>query len=365
MKLHLYFAKRFVMAFSIVTAAFLILIFILDFIEHLRTFRGQDVTFIKIMQTVALNLPGSLHEMLPLIMILCSIMLFLGLSKSSELVVTRAAGRSAVRSLLGPIVTAFLIGLISVMVLNPIVAITEKKYESFMTEISDTPVNTSFLSTNGLWLRQGSNQIQTVIHALHANLDGTELYEVTLQDFDRFGNAIRRISAQSASLKNGYWHLIKAKEWPLDLNRNPEANASKKTNYKISTELTKGHIQDSFGTPASISIWQLPTFIKQLKKAGFSARRHVVWFHMELMSPLFLSAIVMIGAGCTMRHTRHKRTSLMVLMAILLGFGLYFLRNFAQILGENGQIPEVWTAWIPPIAAIGLALAFLLHTEDG
>ena len=50
---------------------------------------------------------------------------------------------------------------------------------------------------------------------------------------------------------------------------------------------------------------------------------------------------------------------------LLLGFGLYFLRNFAQILGENGQLPEIWAAWIPPVAAIGLSLAFLLHTEDG
>jgi lipopolysaccharide export system permease protein len=52
-------------------------------------------------------------------------------------------------------------------------------------------------------------------------------------------------------------------------------------------------------------------------------------------------------------------------MTLLFGFGLYFLRNFAQILGENGQLPEIWAAWIPPVAAIGLSLAFLLHTEDG
>jgi lipopolysaccharide export system permease protein len=49
----------------------------------------------------------------------------------------------------------------------------------------------------------------------------------------------------------------------------------------------------------------------------------------------------------------------------MFGFSLYFLRNFAQILGENGQLPEIWAAWIPPIAAIGLSLSFLLHTEDG
>jgi len=365
MILHLYFAKRFFVSFSIVAGAFLILIFIIDFIEHLRSFRGQDVAFIKILELVALNIPSSLHQTLPLMMILCSIMLFLGLSENNELVITRAAGRSAVRSLIGPITAAFFIGVISVILLNPIVAGTKKQYENLTSELSNLPINTSYLSANGIWLRQGNENTQTVIHAVNANLDGTKLFNVTLQDFNLSGTAIRRIVAQSASLKPGYWQLINSKEWPLDLGQNPEANVVKRTNYKLPTELTKNQIQDSFATPASIPIWQLPAFIHQLKKAGFSAKRHSVWLHMEITLPLFLSAIVMIGAGCTMHQTRQRGTKLMVLMAILFGFSLYFLRDFAKILGENGQLPEIWTAWFPPIAAIGLSLAFLLHTEDG
>ena len=365
MILHLYFAKRFFVSFSIVASAFLILIFIIDFIEHLRSFRGQDVAFIQILELVALNIPSSLHQTLPLMMILCSIMLFLGLSNTNELVITRAAGRSAVRSLIGPITAAFVIGVISITLLNPIVSGTKKQYENLISELSKLPTNTSHLSANGIWLRQGNENTQTVIHAINANLDGTKLFDVTIQDFNLSGTAIRRIAAQSASLEPGYWQLINTSEWPLGLGQNPEANVVKRLNYRLATELTNDQIQDSFATPASIPIWQLPAFIQQLKKAGFSAKRHTVWLHMEITLPLFLSAIVMIGAGCTMRQTRQRGTKLTVLMAILFGFLLYFLRNFAQILGENGQLPEIWTAWFPPIVAIGLSLAFLLHTEDG
>ena len=81
--------------------------------------------------------------------------------------------------------------------------------------------------------------------------------------------------------------------------------------------------------------------------------------------PLFLVAMVMIGAAFTMRHQRGGRTSMMVLIAILLSFAVYFLRNFAQILGENGQLPAALAAWAPPLAAIGMSLGYLLHQEDG
>ena len=40
-----------------------------------------------------------------------------------------------------------------------------------------------------------------------------------------------------------------------------------------------------------------------------------------------------------MRHTRFGRTGVMVLSAILLGFGVFFVRNFAQVLGETAQLP--------------------------
>ena len=66
---------------------------------------------------------------------------------------------------------------------------------------------------------------------------------------------------------------------------------------------------------------------------------------------LLLVAMVLVAAGFTMRHTRFGRTGVMVLMALGLGFALYFVRNFAQVLGENGQIPPLLAAWGPPSAA--------------
>jgi lipopolysaccharide export system permease protein len=41
------------------------------------------------------------------------------------------------------------------------------------------------------------------------------------------------------------------------------------------------------------------------------------------------------------------------------------VRNFAQILGENGQLNPLAAAWIPPLASVLLALGLILHREDG
>ena len=86
---------------------------------------------------------------------------------------------------------------------------------------------------------------------------------------------------------------------------------------------------------------------------------------MELALPLLLMAMVLVGAGFTMRHARSGNTGVMVLLAIVSGFAIFLLRNFAQVLGENGQIPVLLAAWSPPVAAILLSVTLLLHLEDG
>jgi lipopolysaccharide export system permease protein len=204
-----------------------------------------------------------------------------------------------------------------------------------------------------------------VIRAEGTNLDGTELQTVTFITFIPESGPTRRIEASSATLMEGAWELTNAKVWPLDDGRVAERWATTHATLRVPSTLTADEIRDSFGVPSSIPIWDLPAFITRLEAAGFSATRHQVWLQMELALPAFLLSMVLIGAGFTMRHQRGARTGMMVLSAVLICFALFFLRNFAQILGENGQIPTLLAAWAPPIAAIAASLGLLLHHEDG
>jgi lipopolysaccharide export system permease protein len=269
------------------------------------------------------------------------------------------------RVLLAPILVTLIIGAITVGLFNPIVAATSKEYEAREAALRSGGPSVLSISSNGLWLRQGSETSQTVIRADTTNLDGTALQGVTFITFTPEGGPTRRIEAASATLTPGAWELSDAKAWPLEGGGVAEARATTHDTLRVPSTLTADEIRDSFGDPSSIPIWELPAFINHLEIAGFSAARHAVWFQMELALPAFLLSMVLIGAGFTMRHQRGGRTGVMVHTAILVCFALFFLRNFAQILGENGQIPAVLAAWAPPLAAIGASLGLLLHLEDG
>ena len=365
MRLDLYFARKFATIFAGILGVFFLLMLLIDLVEQISRFSARGVPLGKIFELTLLNTPKALYDILPLVMILTTISLFLGLARSSELVVTRAAGRSAMRSLLSPLLVAAMIGVIAVSVFNPIVATTSKRYEALFESYRSGTSQVFSISAEGLWLRQGDEGGQTVIRASHANTSGTIFYDVTFLNYRSEQGPSSRIEAESAELARGEWRLTNAKIWPLVATDNPEAAAEERAEMRIASNLTQERIRDSFGVPSTISIWDLPAYIDQLGEAGFSARRHAVWLQRELARPLFLVAMVMIASAFTMRHSRFGRTGLAVLTSIMLGFGLYYIRNFAQILGENGQISIYVAAWTPPVAAVMLALGLLLHMEDG
>lgn len=365
MILHLYFARRFLVAFLGLAALLFCFIALVDVIDLLRDFSEADVSFGRILGLMLLKSPGTLNQILPLITLLATITLFVGLARTSEMVVTRAAGRSAVRSLVSPVCVALLIGMVAVSTLGPVVAAFSNRFATLSEDYHAGGNATLSVSAEGLWLRQGSADGQTVIRASRSNADASVLYDVTFLSYAAEGGPVRRIEAASAALSNGEWLLRSAKDWPLSPGTNPEAEAEIHDVLKLPSSLTVERIRESLGETSGVSIWEMGAFVEQLEQAGFSSRRHQVWLQSELARPLFLVAMVMVGAAFTMRHTRFGGTGPAVLAAVLLGFALYFARSFATILGENGQIPILLSAWAVPVAGILLAFGLILHAEDG
>jgi lipopolysaccharide export system permease protein len=346
MTLDLYIARRFLGSFLRVFGVFFGVLTLIDLIEQIRRFSQNGIGVAEALVLAVLNVPQNMYLILPLVMVLAGITLFLGLAKSSELVVVRAAGRSGLRFLVSP---------------------TSKEYDlraaARATGGSDAPAVLS-LSAEGLWLRQGDAEGQTVIHANSVSAGGADLTGVTFHLFAPDGRITGRIVAERARLEPGRWILEEAKRWDF-AEENPEARAVTLTALPLPTDLTPEELVEKLGSPAAVAFWDLTAQAQALERAGFSGKAYRLSFQMELALPLLMAAMVLVAAGFTMRHARFGQTGQMVLYALIGGFLIFFLRSFAQVLGENGQIPILVAAWSPPIAAALLALSLLLHLEDG
>ena len=366
MTLYWYFTKKFISAFIRVFLIIGLLIFFVDTMENIRSLSHVGINLTKAIALASTRSPSFIREAMPIIVMLSGLVFCVGLARSNEFVVSRAAGVSALKGLGLPIATASLIGLVSILFLNPLVATFSTYYDSLKNDYLGRPDKTITVNENGFWLRQKTETGYIVITANQATQNGNSLRDVTMVEFDLDNKAKKRISAATAVLSNNEWVLIRTKIWNLSAaNGNPEANSDLKSIMRVPTTITSEQILEGYPKPETVVIWDLPKFIIAMENAGFSSRQHRVHLQIELARPILFAAMILIGAVFTLQNARLGNLGISILLALLCGFSLHFLQNLARTLGEAGEIPIFFAAWAAPLAALLTALALFLHLEDG
>ena len=367
MTLWRYILRGFLRAVLIVFAVIAFILSLFAFVENLRRFGETDASTGDIVSITLLQAPEALYQVFPLVLMLASLLTFLRFARTSELVVIRAAGVSALRLIAIPVFASLVLGVVFVGVVNPFVAASIKRGLALGDEFRHGDASMLSFSSDGVWLRQADTQGetgQTVIQAERGNADGSVLSQVRLYRFDSAGTLYARIDAPTARLGAEVWILEDATVWVATEDGRFD-RISSGDRIELPTELTSQQILESFSRPEMVGFWALGAFISQMEDSGFSGQRHRLFLQSELAKPALFAAMVLIGSAFALRPTRFGQTGVMILLAILAGFSLYFLKDFAETLGAQGQIPLIVAAWTPPVAAILLALGLLLHLEDG
>ena len=362
-----YTARRFLtIAISTFLAVFS-LILIVDMVELLRANKAGRASFPDLIGMALLHAPSVTITAAPFTVLLASMTCFALMARTSELVVTRAAGVSVWRLLLPAVLAGAALGVFAFAAYNPVASAFASKFEQLEERYFDRSASRLSVSAGGLWLRQGDETGQTVIRAKRASGTVERLWGVTIFQFDPADRLYRRMTARAAVLEDGAWRLHGVLSWDLSGNATGQDDTTASTIEEmwIVTDLTVDHIQDSFAAPQTISFWDLPGFIGVLEESGFSTARHRMHWHSLLASPVVFVAMVLIGAAFSMRHARFGGLGTMALGCVLSGFGYFFLSDIANALGASGAIPVELAAWGPPTSAMCFAVALLLHLEDG
>lgn len=357
--LSLYIARRFFVALVYTMLCVLLLISLIDLIERLR---GADAGFATLLSLSLLRAPTLAAKALPFAVLLAAMISYARLARGSELTVARAAGVSSIRLLAPAAITAILVGFFSFSAYNPIAAAMADRYDVLTARI-EGGVNRLAVSPDGVWLRQGDRISQTVIHAKSASETATELFDVTLFEFDENEILVRRIDAEEARLTSGAWLLSDVDYWDLTLD---ESVARVPLEFhQVRTTITPEEVIEGVASPETISFWKLPAFIEALERSGFSARRHQIHWHAQLSAPLLFAGMMLLGAAFSMRPARFGGLGLMALGAVMTGLGYYFIADLSLAFGFSGAAPVIAAAWAPPVAALFLAVGLLLHLEGG
>jgi lipopolysaccharide export system permease protein len=338
-------------------------ILLVEFVDLSRTVGVRvDVGVGEVFWLTLLRAPSLIQVLLPFVFLFGGIGAFVGLNRRSELVAMRAAGISAWRFILPSASAAFAIGIAAVTLLNPLAAVLNGRFEArramlMQNYLGDIPQD--------IWLRQGDDRTQIVIHAKtrdtvqgYVRLRGVSLFIYTKPPN---GPPVfrQRIEAGEARLMPGFWQLREVREATAG-----ESSVHSDT-LSIRSTLDAESAMERFSSPDAISFWRLPDAVRLTEQAGFSAAGYRLRLFQLLATPVLYAAMSILAAAFSLRLARLGGLAGLAGSGVALGFVLFFFNQFAGALAKAGIIPLFAAAWAPALVALLTGLSLLFFTEDG
>ena len=353
-----YLTKQFTRSILGVFGTFFFLIGTLDFVELMR--RAGDspaATTPLIVQLALFRVPSVAEQIFPFAVLFGGMFALLTLSRKLELVVARSVGVSAWQFLQPAALVAGVIGLVSILVYNPVAAELKRKATALETRLFVRAAQSN--TAPDIWLRQRSVDGQAIIRAAGSLPDGNGLSQVAIFSFSAGGGFGERIDAKQAVLHHGYWELTDARV--VSAMEEPQTYKS----YLFATTLEPEQVRQSFTPPEAVGFWSMPAVIERTQRAGLDTTRYELRYQSLMARPLLLVAMVLVAASVSLRFFRFGGVTKLVIGGVAAGFMLYVATQLSEELGSSGIVNPVVAAWLPATIGAMLGALALLHQEDG
>jgi len=351
-----YLAKEFTKIIINMIFIFFSLGFIMNLFEEINFFKDINVGFYIPILLSSLIVPSLLYNMFPFIILLSGIWFFLKIKKSDEVTALKISGMSNFSIIIIPSLLSILIGIIFITSINPVTSALVKKYENLKGSYERDKEYLAAITENGIWIKEKNLEKNNIIRS--SNLEGENLINVTIYEFDQNNNFVRRIEAKSANISSITWSLKNVKI--INENGNILSENEKNLSYNSLYDLEK--IKTLYSNLDTISFWNIENEIKLLEERGYSTKKMETKLQRSFAFPFFLLAMVVLSGVFTLGIKSKDSNLTYVFIAIITCVLIYFFNDFSAALGTTEILSVGIAVWMPIIiififSAVGVIYA--------
>jgi lipopolysaccharide export system permease protein len=342
--------EKFLLIFFVISVALLLS----NIFDLLNKTRGVSISGGLFIELIFLKLPYLASELLPLNSMLAMFLMNYVLAKRNELGVIWGSGVS-VFALVAPIaLAAFIVGIFTTTMLNPIATDMLVIYENMEAKLLDRKSPNLTLSNLGIIISENLDGKRRIYVAKSLAVHERKMMHVTILFADSNNNFIERLEADEAILDHGKIELRDVKIF------DQHGERIDKETLSIPTTLEIENFVEGITVPDHLSFWKLPEAINNLSDAGLPNIKHKLHYYKILFRPISMVAYLFIAACFMLKDTRQTGTSSLVL-GVFIGFAIYLMiQIITNILIYKG-VNVVISMALPTLVIILLSSIAILH----
>ncbi len=361
-RLTLFLWRKFFRSLVLVTLGFACVTYLL---ELEREF-GRDVgdSFVQHPAVLALlQVPEALFSLLPIIVLLGSLNTSLRLARSNELTIIQSIGIAGRSAILRMAILATLFGIVSITLLHPMVLWSTQVYVDATGSMVQQDPRVLVEKDGYLWIREELNGQQTVLR-LKQDPDSEGFLSANFVTTDERGSPAQYLISDKVTRLPDGWRLDDVKMWQLGSEiLNVESTATELDHIEFHTAYSAYETVQRLTAEERIHIWELRQQVEFMEQA--SLRRANLFVHIfSLISlPVVFATMTIVGGAGALRPAPMLQIPSTVIVAILAGLAVFFMRNLAYVLGINDAVPLLSASWTVPVATLLLAFAAIRYVE--
>ena len=353
-----YLAKEFFKIVINTSLTFFCLGFVLNLFEEINFFKDLEVGInIPIILSV-LFVPSLLYNMFPFVILISGIWFFLKIKKTDEIIALKVSGISNFSIIIIPSIVSIILGILIITAFNPITSVLVKKYEIIKGSYEKDQEYLAAITVNGIWIKEKNINKNNIIRS--SNLDNENLIRVTIYEFDKENNFVKRIEAKSANISSFNWILKDATI--IDADGNYLASNISRLDYISMYDIQK--IKSLYSNLDTISFWNLKNEIQLLEARGYSTREMEAKFQRSFAFPFFLLSMVLLSGVFTLGMTFKENNWSYVFIAIITSVLIFYFNDFSAALGKTEKLPILISVWMPIVIIFIFSGAGVIHANQ-
>jgi len=343
--------------FIFITLIFASLIFILNILEEIKFFskNGETEIFLPIILTF-LNLPSTLFELFPFIILISTQFFFIKFQENSEILIFKNNGINNLKIIFNLCILVFLIGIFLISIFHFLSSSMQRNYLEFKNKYTTDNKYLAVINENGLWIKDKLNDQIMIIHS--ERIDKNILSNVVITTFNQDFQILKNIIAKKAIINDKLWKINDAVE--ID-------NFGKKDNRDkllFQTNFDYLKINSMFSKLDSLNIYELYKQKKDFLAVGMTVSDIDLYLNKLYAYPLSL-VLFLVLTSILMFNVKFKKSKTAVLIfGILLSVIIYYIYYFFGLLATNNYIPALLAIWLPNLIIFLTCLIGLITVNE-
>ena len=318
---------------------FILLLLVVAFDEINLIKKIEDVTLIISLKLIFFKIPGILFNFTPFIFLFAGILLHLKLKNRNEVVAIRIIGISNLKLISVSAIIAFVLGYIIIFILNPLVAVTSKEYESIKSSYFTTK-NYFFINDNGLWILLEDGNNKQIIRIENLDFNKNLAKNITILNLNKDFEFQSRIEAKEGIFTNNNIKFLNSTTYDK---KNNKKNAQLQLNLNFSLK----EIENTFKGSSSFSIYEIQDQIQNIQKLGYSTDHLKVEYQKLISLPIYLLAMVLLSGLIIVNLGANMGYIFYVTIGVIISVILYFLSDLSITMGKIDKIDLELSVWLP------------------